>query len=270
MHASPEMEEFFINNNKCMEANIIWRDRQIQLNSNIDVLNRMWNSVFNLQFEKLQWYICRDWIEGFSKLWLDQSRVPDVTMLNAISERYTWWTFYQTDKVFTDSYEWMRMQYDKEMNISNFVRTPDELYYCDEPDKFHDILWHIPFLMQEKYSAMYQQFWKLFTDTFDQLWEQKAREVDNMAWFITEVWIINENNSLKAFWATLYSSSWELERAFAPETKREQFSLDKFLSNQGRFNRKKLMESYYIIDWVDEIVSILDTYRKMNWIKLSN
>lgn len=253
-----------------MKTPIVWRDRQINLKKNLENLNNMRNTIFHIQFSNLQWYICKDWIDWFSKLGLDLSKVPDVERLNAVSKRYTWWTFYQTDMVFTDSYEWMRMQYSKKMNISNFVRTPEELYYCDEPDKFHDILWHIPFLMQKNYSSMYQQFWKLFTDTFDQLWEEKAREVDNMSRFLTEVWLINEDNALKAFWATLYSSSWELEKAFDPETKRKKFSLTEFLSNQDRFNRKDLMEEYYIIEWVDEIRSILDEYRRINRIELTN
>ena len=243
---------------------IVDRDRQVQLNSRLKDLDKMWNTVFNIQFSNLQWYICSDRISWFSRLWLDLSRVPTVKVLNARSNIYTWREFIQSDMVFTDSYERMRMQYSKQMNISNFVRTPEELHYCDEPDKFHDILWHIPFLMQDDYSKMYQEFWKLFTDTFDQLWEQKAREVDNMAWFLTEVWLINENNTLKAFWATLYSSSWELEKAFASSTQRKRFWLNEFLSHQERFDRKDLMETYYIIEWIDEIVFILNEYRKMN------
>ena len=48
-----------------------------------------------------------------------------------------------------------------QMPLTQFVRRPDELDYCDEPDIWHDIMGHIPFLAEKSYSDIYQLLAKI-------------------------------------------------------------------------------------------------------------
>lgn len=226
-----------------------------------EIDNKNWQILFDTQFENLQkdGRISKYWINGFSKLGLNNEKVPTVPYLNSISKGYTGWEFIQTNEEFADPIKWNEEIVAGKMSISNFVRTPDKLFYCDQPDKWHDIIGHIPLLMQREYSDMYRAIAKLYIDAYRIGGNEKRLQVGNINWFITEVGIIQENNKLKAFGATLYSSSGELENAFASPP--EVCTLEKLIS-LPRYNRSDIQSTYFVIDSVNEVYSFLDEYRK--------
>lgn len=126
-------------------------------NPNVDDQN--WSILFNTHFHNLQSLnaICTLWINGFSKLGMDMSQRPQAETLTRAIQKYTPYTFIQTDdNIILPQIEWYGMIADYKMPLTSFVRTPEELDYCDEPDIFHDIMGHIPFLIEKDYSDMYQ------------------------------------------------------------------------------------------------------------------
>jgi len=147
------------------------------------------------------------------------------------------------------------------MPLSNFVRTPEELYYCSEPDKWHDTFGHIPFLMDKTYSQMYQDLGKLYADTVKTGNQRKMDEVDNLIWYPTEVGLIREGGELKAFGATLYSSSGELEKAFSQKQLQRKFTLENIMKLTP-FDRSKLQNNYFIINSIEEISEATRQYRE--------
>ncbi len=147
---------------------------------------------------------------------------------------------------------WGLMQSEKKIPISNFVRTPDELYYCDEPDKWHDLFGHIPPLAIQEYSDMYEYLGKLLVK-YKTLNNTYYKQLGTISWYITEVGLIRENGKLKAFGTTLYSSAGELEKAFDPKTILVDATLDSLLEQDG-YNRKDLMNKYFVIDSIDQIL----------------
>jgi len=203
--------------------------------------------------------IANGWINGFSKLGIDNSKVPTAKYLNKISNRFTGWKFIQTDEQYADPVKWNQEIYDKKMSISNFVRTPEELFYCSQPDKWHDIIGHIPWLLDPVYSRMYRDIAMLYIDAFKKGGDKMRLEVGNINWFVTEVGIIKENGRLKAFGATLYSSSGELERAF--NSKPKVCSLQKLISLPS-YDRSDLQDQYFVIDSIDQVNQMVADYRR--------
>lgn len=224
--------------------------------------NKNWQILFDTQFNNLQKNsrIATLWINGFSKLGLDNSKVPSVEYLNAVSQKYTKWKFIQTkDVVIASGKDWNELTVKRMMPITNFVRTPKELYYCDEPDKWHDIIGHIPFLMSEEYSRMYQNISRLYLQAYEKS-EKYAKEVAAIISYIIEVGLIEENKKLKAFGATLYSSAGELESAFK-KGNYSRFSLSE-IQKEGSYDRSQIQQRYFIIKSLDEINRVVNQYKK--------
>jgi phenylalanine-4-hydroxylase len=223
--------------------------------------DKNWQILFDTQFENLQKdvRISKLWINGLSKLGIDQSKVPNVEYLNKILAEYTGWKLLQTnDTVIMSTGDWSKLITEQKMPMTNFVRTPEELYYCDEPDKWHDIIGHVPFFFDEEYTKMYINISNMYLEA-EKKGEPYTTQAYNILSLIIEVGLIRENGRLKALGTTLYSSAGELESAFT-EGNYEDFTLEKILP-MGYYDRGVVQKRYFIVDSIDHINQIVEEYR---------
>jgi len=231
-----------------------------KLNPKID--NKNWQILFNTQFQNMQKLgaVSTLWINQFSKLGIDNSRRPSVRELNGASKKYTGYRFIQTQKnVITPPIDWYKMIVRYEMPVTNFVRKPSELDYCDEPDSFHDIMTHIPFLMNKEYSDMYQLLARTYIEAFNRQDQKALEKLDFIGGYIIELALIREKTGLKAFGVTLYSSG-EVKEAFKKEN---QIVLGNNLPIEKKsYDRSSFQGKYYIIDSITQIVKFIMQVKK--------
>jgi len=226
-----------------------------QINTQVD--NKNWQELFNIQFNNLQQKngISRIWINGFSKLGIDNSKVPNAEYLNKISEKYTGWIFIESDStVILSPREWYQMVAKRQMQVNRFVRTVEELSYCDEPDKWHDIIGHIPFLMESEYSDMYVKLANLYLESENDA--EVRKYVDFIGAYVIELGLIKEDGVVRALGATLYSSSGELELSYKRENI-EYFDKTKIFEAK-KYDRSSFQGKYYIIDSIKQISNLID------------
>ena len=219
--------------------------------------DRNWKILFETHFQNLQSLnaISTLWISGLSKLGIDQSKRPLAEDLTKAIQPYTGYTFVQTNEnIILEQIEWYTMIANYEMPLTSFVRTPEELEYCDEPDIWHDIMGHIPFLAEKEYSDMYQLLAHTYIKAFDSKREDLLKELDFIGGMIIELGLIREPSGLKAFGSTFYSSS-EVFTAFQPENQIE-FTMDALTSGES-YNRHSFQGKYYIFNSLDQLVDII-------------
>jgi len=220
-----------------------------------------WKMLFEKHFQDLQSLnaISTLWISGFSKLGIDQSKRPLAEDLTAAIHPYTRYTFIQTDdNIILDQINWYKMIVEYKMPLTSFVRTPEELDYCNEPDIWHDIMGHIPFLAEESYSDMYQLLASTYISAFQSKRSDLLRELDFIGGMLIELGLIKEPSGIKAFGATFYSSS-EVFTAYQPEN---QIVFSKAALTSGEsYDRHSFQGKYYIFDSLDQLASIIQDIR---------
>jgi len=140
------------------------------------------------------------------------------------------------------------------MPLTNFVRTPEELNYCDEPDIWHDIMGHIPFLVEEAYSDMYQLLARTYIRAYEAGREDLLTELDFMGGMLIELGLIREPSGLKAFGATFYSSG-EVFEAFKPEN--QLLLTSEALRSGQSYDRSSFQGKYYIFDSLEQLVGLI-------------
>ena len=229
---------------------------------NMKTDNKNWQILFNTQFQNMQSLksVSTLWINGFSKLGLDNSKRPTMKEINKVSIKNTGYRFVQTKQnVILPQIDWYKMIARYEMPVTNFVRKPKELDYCDEPDSFHEIMGHIPFLMDKKYSDMYQSLARLYIDAYKKNRRDILTEVDFISGYIIELGLIKEPTGIKAFGATLYSSG-EVKEAF--KKKNQRFVGGKIPNENNAYDRSAFQGKYYIIDSIAQINKLIASIRK--------
>lgn len=219
--------------------------------------NKNWQTLFETHFQNLQSLnaISTLWISGLSKLGIDHSKRPMVEDLNEALKGYTGYTFIQTSQnIILEQIDWYKMIANFEMPMTNFVRTPAELDYCDEPDIWHDIMGHIPFLAEKDYSDMYQLLAQTYIRAYNSKRADLLAELDFIGGMLIELGLVEEKTGLKAFGSTFYSSS-EVNEAFKPENQII-FSSDALRSGES-YDRHSFQGKYYIFKSLKHLVEII-------------
>ncbi len=220
--------------------------------------DKNWSALFNTHFQNMQSLnaICTLWINGFSKLGLDNGARPHAKELTAAVQRYTPYTFVQTnDNVILEQIDWYSMIADYKMPLTSFVRTPEELNYCDEPDLWHDVMGHIPFLAEREYSDMYQLLAQTYLSAHGNKRVDLLKQLDFIGGMIIELGLIRESTGIKAFGSTFYSSG-EVFEAFKKENQ-IQFTPSALMSGES-YDRHSFQGKYYIFDSLAQLVQTIN------------
>jgi len=227
-----------------------------------EVDNENWQLLFEKHFQDMQSLdaISTLWISGFSKLGLDNSTRPMADDLTAALASHTAYRFIQTnDHLIYKQRDWYGMIAEYKMPLTCFLRTIDELGYCDEPDIWHDIMGHIPFLAQQEYSEMYQLLATTYIEAFDNNRAELLKELDFVGGMLIELGLIRESHGVKAFGSTLYSSS-EIFEAFKPANQIA-FSNQALQSGES-YDRHSFQGKYYIFDSLDQLTDVIYSINK--------
>ena len=127
----------------------------------------------------------------------------------------------------------------------NFIRTPEQLDYLQEPDVFHDVFGHVPMLADPVFADYMVAYGEggLRSLKFDAL-KQLAR----LYWYTVEFGLIREAGGLRIYGAGIVSS-------FAESV----FALDSDSPNRIGFDLARVMRTDYRIDDFQQNYFVLDS-----------
>ncbi len=221
--------------------------------------HRIWSTLSRRQLLKAQRYACREYLEGFEILALPLDRIPSLHFLNRGVAPRTGWKTVRTLIRYSDAQPWYQAFARKEFLITDYMRGWDELDFTPEPDMFHDIFGHIPFMVLPRYTELQEMFAPAFQRAGNR--EKLREDIKRLAWFSTEFGLIRENGDLRVFGAGLISSAGEIENVMAGQVPILPFKIESVLK------RDKAIYSYndvlFVFDSLDalkvELASYFDT-----------
>jgi len=221
-----------------------------------------WKLLFEKHFQDLQSLnaISTLWISGFSKLGINHDKRPTADQLTSAIKPFTSYKFIQTNEnEILEQIDWYKMIAQYEMPLTSFLRTPQELDYCDEPDIWHDIMGHIPFMAESSYSEMYQLLAQTYISAYESNREDLLKELDFIGGMLIELGLIKEPSGIKAFGATFYSSS-EVFEAYKPENQ-VAFKPSHLQSGES-YDRHSFQGKYYVFDSLIQLHDIIENISK--------
>lgn len=153
-------------------------------------------------------HICAEWTIGMELLKLDPRGIPTVKhLIDHITPR-SGWTIERTVVRYTLADDWYKKFAQRVFLITDYLRTRDQMEFTPEPDMFHDIFGHLPFLTQKFYADIEDKFAPAYMKA-----TQEEREViKRLAWYSTEFGLVVQENRIKVFGAGIISGRKELTR----------------------------------------------------------
>jgi phenylalanine-4-hydroxylase len=215
---------------------------------------RIWETLAKRQLPKVARYACREYLEGFERLAPPLDLIPSLEYLNSRITPRTGWKTVRTAVRYSDADAWYRAFARREFMVTDYMRAWDELDFTPEPDMFHDIFGHLPFMTLPRYADLQD----LFAPAFRRASPDQREDIKRLAWFSTEFGLIREKGEIKIFGAGLISSSGEMENVLSGNVPLLPFTIENVLQ------RDKAIWSFnqvlFVFDSLEALFGELSAY----------
>jgi phenylalanine-4-hydroxylase len=151
-------------------------------------------------------HICHEFHHGLELLRLDPLHIPTVAHLNEHITPHTSWRIERTAVRYTLADDWYKKFAQRIFLITDYLRTRDQMEFTPEPDMFHDIFGHLPYLTQEFYARIEDKF----APAYMKATQDEKEVIKRLAWYSTEFGLVLEDNRFKVFGAGTISGRAEL------------------------------------------------------------
>jgi phenylalanine-4-hydroxylase len=214
----------------------------------------IWSDLFTgIHQSYLMEHLCQEYKEGFALLDLDPKHIPTVAHLNDHITPRTGWHIERTVIRYTLADDWYQKFAQRIFLITDYLRTRDQMEFTPEPDMFHDIFGHLPYLTKDFYARIEDKFAPAYMKA-----TQEEREViKRLAWYSTEFGLVVQENRFKVFGAGIISGRAEFANAIMEFYRLSRdsvidYSADVFDQLNNLFQAHK-NDIYRIIDGVNDL-----------------
>jgi phenylalanine-4-hydroxylase len=211
----------------------------------------MWDRLFARQSEMLPGRAADAFLRGMDVLKLSKPGIPDYRELNARLTAATGWQVVAVPGLVPDAVFFDHLA-NRRFPAGNFIRTPDQLDYLQEPDVFHDVFGHVPMLADPVFADYMVAYGNggLRSLGFDAL-DHLAR----LYWYTVEFGLIRQPEGLRIYGAGIVSSY--AESVFAlddPSPNRIGFDLMRVMRTKYRID--DFQQNYFVIPSFDHLLKV--------------
>lgn len=213
--------------------------------------NYVWNKLYNRQNEILVDRACDEFIEGITKLALNDKEVPQLTDVSKKLKGMTGWELSPV-KALISFKEFFDLLSQKKFPAATFIRTIEDLDYLKEPDIFHEIFGHATMLTHQHFADFTESIGKIGAAM-----SQKERVLlARLYWFTVEFGLINTKQGLRIYGGGILSSKNETLYALESNVpKRQAFDIPTILSTDYRYD--EMQKNYFVINSFEEIYNLV-------------
>lgn len=193
----------------------------------------MWDRLFARQTAMLPGRAAEAFLRGMDVLRLEKPGIPDYRELNARLVAATGWQVVAVPGLIPDAVFFDHLA-NRRFPAGNFIRTPDQLDYLQEPDVFHDVFGHVPMLADPVFADYMVAYGQGGLRSLDY---GSLDKLARLYWYTVEFGLIAEPAGLRIYGAGIVSSFGE-----------SLFALDDASPNRIGFDLERVMRTRYRID----------------------
>jgi phenylalanine-4-hydroxylase len=209
----------------------------------------LWDQLFARQAAQLEGRAAKTFLNGLDVLHLSKPGIPDFEELNPRLGALTGWQVVAVPGLVPDAVFFDHLAH-RRFPAGNFLRTPAQIDYLQEPDVFHDVFGHVPMLADPVFADYMQAYGEggLRSLSFGAL-----PKLARLYWYTVEFGLIEEAGGLRIYGAGIVSSHGESLYALEdPAPHRIGFDLARMLRTTYRIDA--FQESYFVIPSLDALL----------------
>ncbi|MGV6819508.1 MAG: phenylalanine 4-monooxygenase [Parvularcula sp.] len=187
--------------------------------------------------------------EGVYALGLDGRGIPNFERMSDRLEKLTGWRVVAVPGLVPEEIFFEHLA-NRRFPAGNFIRRPDQLDYIQEPDVFHDVFGHVPFLSNPVFADYMQAYGE---GGLRSLNSGCLKNLASLYWYTVEFGLIKSGDDLRIYGAGIVSSP--AESVFAledPSPNRLAFDTERLMRTDYRID--DFQQSYFVIDSYDDLL----------------
>ena len=266
----------------------------------LNLENRIWAELFqNLEF-LLDQYSSREYLLGLRSLPIPNNMFPEFEAISPLIENSTGWTLISVAG-FLDEELFFDINKKRQFPVTEIIRQSPrfaEKYaginiqndegYTPEPDIFHDIQGHVPFLMNKKYADFMWEIGVLGDEIIKDerglgpdLVAHNLKRLQNFAWWTYEFGLIRNTGDSDSFRRVANDMDYEIYGAGIISSLDEVTNVVKCAKGESArskflpynieemimtcFDYSNIQDRYYVIDSMDSLYKSFRANQQLFW-----
>jgi phenylalanine-4-hydroxylase len=219
------------------------------------VEHQTWDTLYARQMKILPGRAADVFMKGLDALDLNTGGIPDFAVMNPKLQALTGWTVVCVPGLVPDDVFFDHLA-NRRFPSGQFIRTPDQLDYLQEPDIFHDVFGHVPMLTDPDFADYMEAYGK---------GGQRAASLGmlpNLArlyWYTVEFGLMREGDGLRIYGAGIVSSATE-----------SRFAVEDTSPNRIGFDLERVMKTLYRIDDFQQVYFVIDSIDALKAVTLQD
>ncbi len=213
-----------------------------------------WKTLFERQIKLIPGRASQAYMDGLKALPITADEIPDFERLSDIMEKQTGWRIVAVPGMVPNDVFFQHMA-NRRFPAGQFIRTPRQLDYLQEPDVFHDLFGHVPMMMNPVMADFMQAYGE------GGLRAEKLGVLDRLArlyWYTVEFGLVEDADGLRIFGAGILSSFTETRFALESQSpNRVGFDLRRVLRTHYRID--EFQEAYFVLPNLDTLLDLAKT-----------
>ena len=208
--------------------------------------HKTWSQLFERQVENLKTddKVVKVFWDGINKLKIKKGEIPNFEKLNKFLKPITNFEIVAVTGLLED-HIFFQLIRNRKFPVTTWIRKPEQLDYIEEPDMFHDLFGHVPFLVNKTYTDFLVQVSEEAIPYFLSDDKEAQYRYSRLYWYTVEFGLLlNENNKHQIYGSGIISSFAETNKAIEEGSSKRDFNSE-LLST--RFEKDHLQDFYAVI-----------------------
>lgn len=212
----------------------------------------VWDTLFARQKTLLHNRAVHAFEEGLEVLHLSRPGVPNFDELNEKLGARTGWTVVAVPGLVPDEVFYKHLS-KRQFPAGNFIRTPKQLDYLEEPDVFHDVFGHVPLLAQPAVADFMQELGFLGLKAME---IGQLHRIARLYWYTVEFGLAHEGAKPKIYGAGILSSFGESHYSLE-SAKPHRFAFDLRRVLRTRYRTDAFQQTYFVINRFEDVLNLV-------------
>lgn len=207
---------------------------------------KTWETLYVKQCENLKKddKVVKEFWTGLNKLKIKKSEIPDFDKINKILKKENNFEIVGVTGIVDDGI-FFNILKNRKFPVTTWIRKPSEIDYIEQPDMFHDLFGHVPFLINPTYTNFLMKLADVACEVFTTKDKELQHKFSRIYWYTIEFGLIlNKENRHQIYGAGIISSYAESIKALSHESVKRDFSKELLLE---RFEKDHLQDFYAVI-----------------------
>lgn len=208
----------------------------------------IWRALFERQSALLPGRACREYLDGLAATGAAADGIPRFDKASELLERATGWRIVAVAGLVPDDvFFWHHAN--RRFPVTNWIRTPEQMDYLQEPDVFHDFFGHVPVLMNPVFADYMCAYGR---GGLKALRLGALPYLARLYWYTVEFGLIRSGDGLRIYGSGIASSRTE-----------SVYCLESPKPNRIAFDLMRVMQTDYKIDDLQAVYFVIDDFQQL-------